>query len=367
MNHDVLLERLQSDFGMQDCVLAWLKSYFSDRVQSVNIGGQTSEQQPLQTGMPQGSVLGPFSFPQYTAPLFDIAQKHECDIHMYADDTQIYVSFNRCNSQSSMQKLENCICDIRKWMKSNFLKLNDSKTEFLVLNSRQMKPIDESCIVIGEESVDAVKSARNIGAMIDCNLTMESQVSNVCRNCYLSLRQISQIRQYLTEDATATLVNALVTSKLDCNNSLLIGIPTTLKCKLQRIQNNAARLITKTNKSEDITPVLKSLHWLPVSFRIEFKVLVLCYNSLNGCSPAYMCSMLNYRDPPTDRCTLRNDELDLLREPSARLKSHGDRAFSIYAPKLWNTLPLHVRKASTPDSFKKMLKTLLFKRSFDHC
>ena len=123
----------------------------------------------------------------------------------------------------------------------------------------------------------------------------------------------------------------------------------------------------QTNKSEDITPVLKSLHWLPVSFRIEFKVLVLCYNSLNGCSPAYMCSMLNYRDPPTDRCTLRNDELDLLREPSARLKSHGDRAFSIYAPKLWNTLPLHVRKASTPDSFKKMLKTLLFKRSFDHC
>ena len=135
-----------------------------------------------------------------------------------------------------------------QWMNVNFLKLNDSKTEFLVLNSRRMKPVDEKCILIGEESVGAVQSARNIGAVIDRNLSMESQVSNVCRNCYLSLRQISQIRPYLTKDAAATLVHALITSKLDCYNGLLIGIPATLKRRLQLIQNNSARLITKQKK-----------------------------------------------------------------------------------------------------------------------
>ena len=367
VNHEVLLERLHHDFGMQDGVLAWLKSYFSDRVQAVSIDGCTSEPQPLQTGMPQGSVLGPFSFPQYTAPLFDIVQRHGCEIHMYADDTQVYLSFSRNNSQISLEKLENCISELRQWMKDNFLKLNDLKTEFLVLNSRRMKPVDEKSIVIGEESVCAVQSARNIGAVIDKNLTMEAQVSNVCRNCYLGLRQISQIRSYLTKDATATLVHAFITSKLDCYNSLLIGIPDTLKRRLQLIQNNAARLITKNKRSDDITPVLKKLHWLPVSFRIEYKVLCLCYQSLNDLAPSYMSAMLSYRDAPSSRCTLRNDELQLLKEPTARLKTHGDRAFSVYAPKLWNTLPLNLRQCSSVDCFKDNLKTCLFKKAYDHC
>ena len=230
-----------------------------------------------------------------------------------------------------------------------------------------MSPMDENCVVIGDERVEAVSSARNIGAFIaiDKNLTMEAQVNNVCRNYCLSLRHISQIRSYLSKDTTATLVHALITSKLDCYNGLLIGIPDTLKRRLQLIQINAARLITK--KSDDITPMLKMLHWLPVSFRIEYKVLVMCYQSLNDLAPSYISSMLSYRDPPSDRCTLRNDELHLLNEPVSRLKTHGDRAFSVYAPKLWNTLPLHLRQSSSVNCFKNDLKTWLFKKAFDHC
>ena len=105
MNHAVLLERLQHDSGMEDNVLAWLGSYFSGCVQAVSIIGCTSEPQPLQTGMPQGSVLWPFSFPQYKAPLFDIVQRNECEVHMYADDKQVYLRFKNCNSQSALEKL----------------------------------------------------------------------------------------------------------------------------------------------------------------------------------------------------------------------------------------------------------------------
>ena len=351
---------------MEDSVLAWLGSYFSDRVQAVNINGYTSEPQPLQTGMPQGSVLGPFSVPQYTAPLFDIVKRNECEIHMYADDTQVYLSFKNCNSQAALKKLEQCINEIRQWMKDNFLKLNDSKTEFLVIKGRQSKPVEVQGVRIGEECVAAVSSARNIGAIIDKNLTMEDQVSSVCRNCYVSLHQISQIRSYLTEEATATLVHALIISKLDCYNGLLIGIPDYLKHRLQLVQNNAARLIAKNKLSDHITPVLKMLHWLPISFRIDYKVLVLCYKSLHGLAPAYMTSMLNYRDPPSNRCTVRNDELHLLKEPKGRLKTHGDRAFSVYAPQLWNALPLKLRLASSVELFKKDLKTHLFQQAYGH-
>ena len=213
-----------------------------------------------------------------------------------------------------------------------------------------------------------MSSARNIGAIIDRHLTMEDQVSNVCRNCYLSLRQISQIRPYLTEEATATLVHALIISKLDCYNSLLIRIPDWLKRKLQLIQNNAGRLITKNKMSEHITPVLKNLHWLPISFRIDYKVLTLCYKILRDLAPSYMMSMLSYRDPPSDRVTVRNDELHLLKGPIGRLTTHGDRsrAFSVYAPKLWNSLPLELRLSSSFELFKKDLKTRLFRQAFGH-
>ena len=221
-------------------------------------------------------------------------------------------------------------------------------------------------VTIGEECVTAVSSARNIVAIIDRHLTMEDQVSNVCRNCHLSLRQISQIRPYLTEEATATLVHALIISKVDCYNSLLIGIPDWLKRKLQLIQNNAGRLIKKNKMSDHVTPVLKNLHWLPISFRIDYKVLTLCYKTSHDLAPSYMMSMLSYHDPPSDRVTVRNDELHLLKEPISRLTTHGDRALSVYAPKLWNSLPLELRLSSSFELFKKDLKTRLFRQAFGH-
>ena len=150
-----------------------------------------------------------------------------------------------------------------------FLKLNDSKTEFLVLLNvgkvnQLMCRVLQSVRNVSQLCHRSCVIARDIGAIIDRHLTMEDQVSNVSRNCYLSLHQISQIRPYLTEETTATLVHALIISNLDCYNSLLIGIPGWLKRKLQLIQNNAARLITKNKMTDHITSVLKKLHWLPI-------------------------------------------------------------------------------------------------------
>ena len=107
-------------------------------------------------------------------------------------------------------------------------------------------------------------------------LSMEEQVNNVCRNCYISMQQMSEIRPYLTQDATATLVKSLITSKPNCYNALLVGVPDDLLKKLQLVQNNAARLVARSKPSH-ISPVLKKQHWLPVSVRIECKILLSCF------------------------------------------------------------------------------------------
>ena len=125
-----------------------------------------------------------------------------------------------------MIKLQNCVSEIRDWMKTNCLKLNDSKTEFLVISKQDHSiTLDKNSSNIFGRLNNFHINFSNIGAFIDNTLSMEEQVNNVCRNCYISMPQISEIRPYLTQDATETLMKSLITSRLDCYNALLVGVP----------------------------------------------------------------------------------------------------------------------------------------------
>ncbi len=123
------------------------------------------------------------------------------------------------------------------------------------------------------------------------------------------------------------------------------------------VQNAAARVLTGAHKSEHITPILQSLHWLPVCYRINFKVLLLVFKSLNGLTPSYLSDLLIDHQPTR---ALRSANLRLLVVPRTRLKSRGDRAFAVAAPSLWNSLPTEIRTAPTLPIFKSRLKTFLF-------
>jgi hypothetical protein len=248
-------------------------------------------------------------------------------------------------------------------MSNNHLKLNDSKTEFLVIGKpntlKKMEHISE--IRIGETKVRAVKSARNIGAVLDSELNMVNHVNSIVRSCYGHLREISHIRHYLTQEAAATLVNSIITSRLDYVNSLLFGLPEYTVRKLQLIQNNAARLVCRKRKRDHVTPLLKTLHWLPIDYRIQFKINLLTYKSLHGLAPSYLSCILTPYQPSR---TLRSTTQNKLLEKRARCKKSGDRAFPMCAPKLWNSLPVSVRDCDSVSSFKTALKTLYFKRAF---
>ncbi len=127
------------------------------------------------------------------------------------------------------------------------------------------------------------------------------------------------------------------------------------------IQNSAARLLTHTKKRDHITPILASLHCLPVSFRIDFKILLLVFKALKSQAPVYICDLLIPYEP--DHC-LRSSGRALLLVPKSRLFTKGDRAFAIRAPKLWNSLPGDIRHATTVSSFKSLLKTHFYRMAF---
>ena len=186
---------------------------------------------------------------------------------------------------------------------------------------------------------------------------MDNQVNALCKAAYFHIRNISAIRKYLTEDTTKHLVHGLVTSRLDYGNSLLYGITQRNINKLQLIQNTSAHLITRTKKHDHITDVLRKLHWLPITERIKFKILLLTYRVPNGTASSYLCDLLTVYKPA--RC-LRSSNQQQLVVPRVASKSFGNRAFYYAAPKLWNNLPCHIRQCTSIDTFKCKFKRHLF-------
>ena len=178
----------------------------------------------------------------------------------------------------------------------------------------------------------------------------------------MHLHHISRIRSFLTDEAAASLVRSLIFSRIDYANSLLFGLPDCLLSKLQMVQNNAARLVMRRQKSDHITPLLKHLHWLPIKYRIEYKINLITYKALHGQAPKYITDFLDEYKPTR---SLRSASRGFLQERRARLKRSGERAYSVCAPKLWNKLPLSVRSCGSTDSFKVALKTHLFKNAFN--
>ena len=193
-------------------------------------------------------------------------------------------------------------------------------------------------------------------------MTLSTHVNNMCRSACLAIYKIGQIRRFIDQSTAERLVHAFVTSQLDTNNSLLYGLPGSQIAKLQRVQNIAIRMITCIKGNYDINVVRREvLHWLPIKDRIVFKILLIIYKALHGLAPSYISDLLtNY----TPRRTLRSSSLALLQPPTSREVStsyYGNRVFSVAAPKLWNNIPLTIRKADSLAKFKHLLKTYLFK------
>ena len=271
-DHSMLLGRLEDWVGVTGRAHNWLRSYLTGRSQQVKLGECLSRKVNLPFGVPQGSVLGPLLFTFYTTPLSQVASQQGISHHFYADDSQLYVSLSSGNSAASLSSLKSCLDSVQLWMSGNKLKLNPDKTEFLLIGherSRQrgkylaMFPVD----LLGVKTTSA-KAARNSGVIFNSNFSFRSHVSAVCRSCRYHVRDLRRIRRYLRFDSAKLLAHALVSSRLDYCNSLLFGVADKEIVHLQRIQNSPARVVTKKPPLTRSVPLLPSLHWLPIIFRI---------------------------------------------------------------------------------------------------
>ena len=338
IDHAILIALLKSLIGVDGKALEWFKSYLAARKQSVLIDDKASDPWDLVFGVPQGPVLGPILFIIYTSPLGKLLESLNVPFHFYADDSQIYLSCDIEDVNDSVSILEKVINIIRTWMTQHFLCLNDDKTEYVVIGSKHMHSrISVPTINIGDISVNPSVSARNIGFIFEKSMSCDKQISAACRSAWFHLRNIAKVRPYLDHASTERLIHAFITAKLDCFNSLYYGSPTCMLQRLQRVQNAAARLVTRSSKYSQITPILSDLHWLPVSYRITVKILLMTFKAINGTAPTYIQDMVKLKCNSSR--SMRSNDKTLLVTPKVRTETWGARSFYYAAPFLWNQLP----------------------------
>ena len=335
------------------------------RRQRVLVENVCSEPNNLACGVLQGSCLGPVLFVMYISSLYDLISKHLPLVHGYADDHQLYISFrpDTKSTAESVTAMEDCVSDIRRWMLTNRLMINDGKTEVMLVGTpQQLAKITLDGIKVGGENIVPATAVRNLGVNQDNHLKMDKHVASLCSRSFYQLYRLRRIRKFLTPQATQTLVHAFFTSNLDYCNSLFYGMPQYLLDKLQRIQNAAARVVNLVPKFEHITPVMVELHWLPVKYRIMYKILLLVFKCLSGEAPTYLQEMIKWHVP---RRTLRSSSALLLEVRRCRCKTLGTRSFRHAGPTLWNDLPLKIRSAKDINCFKSLMKTHFFRLAYN--
>ena len=361
--HELLLHDLHT-IGIRDDALQLLANYLTGRTYCVQVGQSLSRPKKLERGVPQGSVLGPVLFCIYTIELSWLLEKHEVGFRLYADDTQFYLVLNNINVVQN--KINDIMKDVKNWMNKKQLKLNETKTECLIVGRDcDLNKLDDiQNIMVNDVQIAVRPAVKDLGVTLDRSLSMNTQINNVVRLAGYNLRNIAFLKKYVNEDMIRRMVQNFVISRLDYCNSIYYGLPKFQLKKLQKILNRSVRLIKGLSPQDRITPAMIDLHWLPVKARLEYKINILTYQALKFGKPKYIRDLLSEFSTNSHLILRHNVERHRLNEPRFN-HAFGTRAFRICAPRLFNRVPVNIKDCNTLESFKSKLKTFLFNKCYD--
>ena len=306
-------------------------------------------------GTVQGSVLGPALFSLYVRYQPKVFEQCTFKSTSFADDSNgrktfaVEFQLNVCKND-----VPHLLQEITEWMNWMFMKINPEKTEILLLYPKELEgKIIIQGTIVGEQCIRFSKVVKNVGVWLDEVMDLSTHVNKVVSHSYKILKDIGRIRNVISDKHTEMLVHAVI-SRIDYCNSLYYNISSSNLHKLQKVQNAAARLVSRKRKRDSISSTLRDLHWLKVESRVIFKILLLVYKCINDICSANLskklkCKKFNCRP---------NDYLQL--ETLRASTKYGQRTFAYVGPRFWNALPLQTRSEEKVECFKRQIKTLLF-------
>ena len=218
--------------------------------------------------------------------------------------------------------------------------------------------------IIGNATIQPATSVRNLGVLMDRDLSLRSHITRLTGACFRDLRQARAIRRSVTTDASRMLISSTVLSRIDYCNCIFSELPDFNLDRLQQVMNAAARVISRRRKYDHKADVLQDLHWLRVPQRIEFKLCLMVYKALHNLAPSYLAELCIPVTAVAARQQLRSSSTGILVVPKPR-SEFGKCAFAFAGPYAWNNLPETIKSLTSVAVFKKHLKTHLFRQCYD--
>ena len=242
------------------------------------------------------------------------------------------------------------------------LSLNPTKSDVIQFNSGrgQNRVEDLAFVAVSDVRLEPSTSVKSLGVVLDGKLTFDQHIAGVCRASYFHIRALRHVRGSLPDSVAKTVACSIVGSRIDYCNALLVGMSDSNFKKLQRVQNTLARVLLRLSRSDHITPALIELHWLPVKYRVTFKLATLTFKTLQSGQPTYLRDLVQIYEPVR---SLRSSNKRLLCIDRSRTVI-ASRSFKHSSATVWNSLPVDIRDCNTVDTFKRNLKTYLFKLAF---
>ncbi|CAK1591293.1 unnamed protein product [Parnassius mnemosyne] len=354
IDFEILLGILGS-LNISPTVIGWFQSYLSGRRQCIRIDDTFSSWCDTIAGVPQGGVLSPLLFSIF---INSIATKITSSYHLYADDLQIYTHVSPSELHVAITTINSDLEQISDWAKTYGLKINPLKTQVIVIGSSNM--IGKSNlsqapqVVFDGNFIPLSEKVKDLGIYIDSNLSWGPQIQEVSRKLFAAARSLNRLRNFLPTATKIALAQSLLLPILDYADVSYLDLTEKQLDKLERLQNFCIRFIFGLRKYDHVSCFRNKLKWLPIRLRRNAHILSLLYNVLfNPSYPSYLKDRFEFLHYSHSK-VLRSSENFTLKMPAHNTK-FLDRSFTIQAVRLWNALPLSVRRAQSLSVFQKLV------------
>ena len=360
-NHKLILAKLAA-LGFDDSALTWLGSYLEGRYQKVVIGSVESSLVLLKNGVPQGSILGPLLF---TILVNDISKCiHNCQYHLYADDTQLYLKTKVDYAVETIILINNDLERIANFSKMSFLKINEEKSKFLVIGSKNnllkltnVKHIALAEITMNSQVIQRVVEAKNLGIVFDQYMSWNAHINGLISGAYFRLKLAYRYSNFLTEESKYRVTESYILALFNYASPVLQNLSYNLNQKIQKLQNSCVRYIFNLRKYDHISSFYAKRQILKISDRRDIQSLTIMHNIVNNKAPEYLTQSIRFNyDFHGHNTRTRNS----IRVPKAKTGFGYNRFFRKYA-EMYNNIQKKIRFKSniSKTTFKIKVKKYL--------
>lgn len=347
VDHSILCEKLRSKFSFSRTAIQLTKSYLSNRYQYVQIVNSKSSLLPVRRGVPQGSIMGPLLFNMYANDLPDCV--NSCKVRLYADDVQVYISCDPEHVNECVETLNGDLGRIHDWASANGLSINPSKSKCLIISKRTLIPTQVPQIDLNGQSINIVKTAKNLGIVFNSNLTWSDHINSICGRTFSMLRNLWQIQHITPIKIRSLIAKTYLMPVLMYGCELFASCDALSKRKLNATFNNIIRYVYELRKYDHVSSFSHRLYGNSLEDLMKTRVLSFLHKIINTQQPWHLFNRITFAR------SRRGKKINSFNYNSLI----STWQFFIYSVRLWNMLPNNTQTISNAQHFKKKIQHLL--------